>query len=89
MFHASQLRSQLFRITLVVTLGAGLAAVAASLERQKTSDARDKPAPIISTEALVGADLERCLMPPRPQADEPLIGDLEGNRNKKKIIVCG
>jgi hypothetical protein len=83
-----QFRRQLFRITLVLTLGAGLAAVAASPERQKTV-ARDKPAPNISTEALVGADLQRCLLPPQPQRDEPLIGDREGNRNKKKIIVCG
>jgi hypothetical protein len=33
--------------------------------------------------------LERCLLPPRPQGDERLIGDREGNRNKKKIIFCG
>ena len=83
-----QLRRRLFRITLVVAIGAGLAAVAASPERQKAV-ARDKPAPNISTEALVGADLERCLLPPRPHADDLLIGDREGNRNKKKIIFCG
>jgi len=50
---------------------------------------RDRPASIISTEALVGEDLERCLLPPRPQGDEPPIGDREANRNRKKIIVCG
>jgi hypothetical protein len=83
-----QLKRQLFRITLVVSIGAGLAAVAASPDRQKTV-ARDKPAPIIATEALVGADLERCLLPPRTQGDEPLIGDRAGNRSKKKIVVCG
>jgi hypothetical protein len=33
--------------------------------------------------------LERCLLPPRPQGDEPPIGDREANRNRKKIIVCG
>jgi hypothetical protein len=83
-----QLRRRLFRIALVVSIGAGLAAVAASSERQKTV-VRDRPAPIISTEALVGEDLERCLLPPRPQGDEPPIGDREANRNRKKIIVCG
>jgi hypothetical protein len=83
-----QFRRRLFRITLVVAVGAGLAALAASPERQKTG-MREKPAPIISTEALVGADLERCLLPPSPRPDDRLIGDREGNRKKKKIIVCG
>jgi|GEM_PF-4095319 len=83
-----QLRKRLFRITLVVAIGAGLAALAASPERKKTG-AREKPTPIIATEALVGADLERCLLPPRPTPDDRLIGDREGNRNKQKIIVCG
>lgn len=83
-----QLRRRLFRIALVVAIGAGLAAVAASSDRPRTV-ARDKSAQIIATEALVDADLERCLLPPRPQGDERLIGDREGNRNKKKIIFCG
>jgi hypothetical protein len=83
-----QLRKRLFRITLVMAVGAGLAALAASPERQKTG-AREKPAPIIATEALVGADLERCLLPPPPSPDDRPIGDRDGNRNKKKIIVCG
>ena len=82
------LKSRLFRIALVVAIGAGLAAVAASSERPKTV-VRDRAAPIISTEALVGEDLERCLLPPRPQGDESPIGDREANRTKKKIIVCG
>jgi len=83
-----QLRKRLFRITLVVAVGAGLAALAASPERQKTG-VREKPTPIIATEALVGADLERCLLPPPPSPDDRPIGDRDGNRNKKKIIVCG
>ena len=83
-----QFRRRLFRITLVVAVGAGLAALAPSSERQK-SGMREKPTPIISTKALVSADLERCLLPPPPSPDDRLIGDREGNRNKKKIIVCG
>jgi hypothetical protein len=84
-----QFGRRLFRITLVVAAGAGLAALAASPERQKAV-ARDLPAgPGVSTDALVGADLERCLLPPRPQADDRPIGDRQAHRNKRKIIVCG
>ncbi len=84
-----QLRSRLFRITVVVAAGAGLAALAASPERQKTVARDRQAAPIVSTEALEGADLERCLLPPRPQADDRPIGDREAHRNKRKIIFCG
>ena len=83
-----QLRMRLFRITLVVTIGAGLAAVAASSERQKTV-VRERPTPIIATEAWSARIWSVACCRHRQAPMNRPIGDREGNRNKKKIIVCG
>ena len=83
-----QLSRQLVRISLVLAVGAGLTALAASPARQKAL-APGISVPTVSTEALSDFELERCLLPPLPQPDERPIGDREGNRHKKKIIVCG
>jgi hypothetical protein len=84
-------RRQLFRFSLIVALGAGLGSFAASPERPKTVTrvAQEQTAPIIHTIAVTRASFGQCLRPPRPDADERPMGDLEANRARKKIVLCG
>jgi hypothetical protein len=84
-------RRQLFRSSLIVALGAGLASFAASLEKPEGSTrvAREKAAPTLQTTAVTRASFDQCLRPPRPAPDERPIGDLMANRARKKIVLCG
>jgi hypothetical protein len=84
-------RRQLFRFSLIVALGAGLASFAASPEKPKTSArvAPEKIAPVIFTTTVTRASFDECLRPPRPDPDERPIGDLQANRGRKKIVLCG
>lgn len=93
-------RRQLFRFCLIATLGSGLASFAAP-ERPKGltrvahgqvahGPVTDGPvAPIIQTTAVSRANFDQCLRPPRSDPEERPIGDLQANRARKKIVLCG
>jgi len=87
----------LYRLVLVLALGAGLAALAMQPEKPKVA-VRDQPAPIIlavaqesaSPAADTGARVDRCSLNPRDYADDRPIGETASNDvKKKKVIVCG
>ena len=84
-------RRQLFRFSLIVAFGAGLASLAASPEKPKTSArvAPEKIAPVILTRTVTRASFDECLRPPRPDPDERPMGDRQANRARKKIVLCG
>jgi hypothetical protein len=91
---------QLFRFTLVLALGAGLAALAAQPSKPKIV-AVEKPAPIIlaaayenvrpsASDAAVGARIDQCSLNPRDYADSRPIGDkADKGLRKRKVVVCG
>jgi hypothetical protein len=91
---------QLYRFTLVLALGAGLAALAAQPPQPKVA-AVEKPAPIVlaaayenvrpsASDAAIGARVDQCSLNPRDYVDARLIGDkTDKNLKKRKVVVCG
>ncbi len=86
-------RDELFRILVVVALGAGLGALASGPERPKIM-AQPRPAPIILATAMDADPPPQCLLLRRDKGDERPIGEKTGegkagHRNQKKVIACG
>ncbi len=83
----------IFRLLLVLAIGAGLSALAFRPAKPTIIGHIDRPKPIIMAIATDAQLPEHCLVPPHEDKDQALADqqsrDKSGGHVKKKIIACG
>jgi hypothetical protein len=95
----SQWNRQIFRLVLVLALGAGLAVQAARPEKPGLRAEKTRPEPIILATVIESSIPDQCLLNPRDDEDSVAdarksgakVADLRDRdgRGKKKVIACG
>jgi hypothetical protein len=89
----SRKNGPLFRMLLVLAIGAGLAALAVGPVKPKIIGQIDRASPIVMAVAMDSQPPEHCLLPPKEDKEQASAvgqsGDQAKAPPKKKIIACG